>query len=207
LFRTKERNLLQLNKVAVFERSGQVLRVHTQWVIFAIILLINTAAALLISILLVRRPYAPGEGALIVMLLLLAVWSFGYAMITLVPLMEAKRFWLKFENIGILTVPVVWFIFTVQYARLDHWLNKFTGGLLFIIPAISLVILFSDSWFHVYYSTLRPVSESLGPLVIGRGAWYVVALVNSYIFNLMGMAVLIWCAVQYRDCIAGRPWP
>jgi diguanylate cyclase (GGDEF)-like protein len=36
-------------------------------------------------------------------------------------------------------------------------------------------------------------------LVIGRGSWYVVALVNSYIFNLMGMAVLIWCAVQYRD--------
>jgi diguanylate cyclase (GGDEF)-like protein len=59
--------------------------------------------------------------------------------------------------------------------------------------------LFSNSWFHVYYSSLQPVSDTVGPLVIGRGAWYVVALVNSYIFNLMGMAVLIWCAVQYRD--------
>jgi diguanylate cyclase (GGDEF)-like protein len=173
--------------------------VHTQWVAFAIVLLVNTAAALLIAILLVRRPSAPGERALVAMLMLLAVWSFGYAMITLVPEMEAKRFWLKFENIGILTVPVVWFIFTIQYARLDHWLNKFTGGLLFIIPAISLVILFSDSWFHVYYASLRPVSETVGPLVIGRGPWYMVGLVNSYIFNLMGMAVLTWCAVQYRD--------
>ena len=51
------------------------------------------------------------------MLWLLAVWSFRYAMITLMPEMETKVFWLKFENIGILTVPVVWFIFTVQYAR------------------------------------------------------------------------------------------
>jgi diguanylate cyclase (GGDEF)-like protein/PAS domain S-box-containing protein len=176
-----------------------VLLVHTQWVLFAIILLVNTAAALLIAILLVRRPSAPGERALVAMLLLLAVWSFSYAMITLVTELEAKRFWLKIENVGILTVPVVWFIFTVQYARLDHWLNKFTGSLLFVIPVVSLVILFSDSWFHVYYSTLRPVSESIGPLVIGRGSWYMVALVNSYIFNLMGMAVLVWCAVQYRD--------
>jgi diguanylate cyclase (GGDEF)-like protein len=173
--------------------------VHIQWIAFAIILLINTAAALLIAILLLRRPSAPGERALTAMLFLLAVWSFGYAMITLVPQLEAKRFWLKFENIGILTVPIVWFIFTVQYARLDRWLNKFTAALLFIIPAISLVILFSDSWFHVYYASLRPISGSVGPLVIGRGSWYIVALVNSYIFNLMGMAVLIWCAVQYRD--------
>jgi diguanylate cyclase (GGDEF)-like protein len=173
--------------------------VHTQWIVFASVLLVNTAAALLIAILLWRRPSAPGEGALIAMLFLLAVWSFGYAMITLVPELDVKRFWLKFENIGILTVPVVWFIFTVQYARLDHWLNKFTGSLLFVVPVISLVILFSNSWFHVYYSSLQPVSETVGPLVIGRGSWYIVALVNSYIFNLMGMAVLTWCAVQYRD--------
>ena len=172
---------------------------HMQWVIFAIVLLVNTAAALLIAILLMRRPYAPGERALIAMLLLLAVWSFGYAMITLVRGMEAKLFWLKFENIGILTVPVVWFIFTVQYARLDNWLSKLTGSLLFVVPAISLILLFSDRWFYIYYSVVRPVSESGGPLVIGRGSWYIVSLVNSYIFNLMGMAVLVWCAVQYRD--------
>jgi hypothetical protein len=67
--------------------------VHTQWIAFATILLVNTAAAVLIAILLVRRPAAPGERALIAMLFLLAVWSFGYAMITLVPEMEAKRFW------------------------------------------------------------------------------------------------------------------
>ena len=172
---------------------------HTQWIIFAIVLLINTAAALLIAILLARRSPAPGTRSLIIMLTLLAVWSFGYALITLVPELEAKRFWLKFENIGILTVPVVWFIFTVQYARLDHWLNKFTGSLLFVIPFLSLVFLFSEDWFRLYYSSIRPISEYGGPLVISRGSWYVVALVNSYIFNLMGMAVLVWSAFQYRD--------
>lgn len=172
---------------------------HTQWIVFAIVLLLNTAAALLIAIFLARRPSAPGMRSLTIMLILLAVWSFGYAMITLVQDLEAKRFWLRIENIGILTVPVVWFIFTVQYARLDRWLNRFTGSLLFVIPFLSLVFLFSDRWFGIYYSSIQPVSELGGPLVIGRGSWYVVALVNSYIFNLMGMLVLFWCAMQYRD--------
>ena len=172
---------------------------HIQWIIFAIVLLVNTAGALLIAILLMRRPPARGERALIAMLLLLAVWNFGYAMITLLPEVEDKVAWLKFENIGILTVPVVWFIFTVQYTRQDRWLNKFTGALLFLIPAVSLVFIFSDRWFPLYYASLRPVSEIGGPLVIGRGSWYVVGLANSYVFNLMAMVLLFWYAVQYRD--------
>ncbi len=170
-----------------------------QWIVFAAILLINTAAALFIVFLLMRRPSAPGLWSLIAMLYLLAVWSFGYALITLSPLLEAKRFWLRFENVGILCMPVIWFIFTVQYTRLDRWLNKLTGSFLFIIPVISLIILFSNQWFHFYYSSIQPISEQGGPLVIGRGPWYLVALVNSYIFNLMGMGLLTWRAVQYRD--------
>ena len=172
---------------------------HIQWIIFAIVLLVNTAGALLIAILLMRRPPARGERALIAMLFLLAVWNFGYAMITLLSEMDDKVVWLKFENIGILTVPVVWFIFTVQYTRQDRWLNKFTGALLFLIPAVSLVFLFSDRWFPLYYASLLPVSEAGGPLIVGRGSWYVVGLVNSYVFNLMAMALLFWFAVQYRD--------
>ena len=130
---------------------------------------------------------------------MLVVWNFSYAMITLVPSLEAKQFWLRLENIGILLVPVIWFIFTVQYTRLDRWLNFGTGSLLFVIPFISLVFVFSHSWFHLYYSTIRPVSEQGGPLVIGRGPWYLVSLVNNYTFNLIGMSLLIWRAVQYRD--------
>lgn len=170
-----------------------------QWIIFATVLLINTGAALFIAFLLLQRPPAPGLRSLRHMLYLLALWSFCYALITLFPLLEAKQFWLRFENIGILTVPVVWFIFTVQYTRLDRWLNRLTSSLLFVIPAISLALLFFNPWFHLYYSSIRPVSEYGGPLVISRGPWYLVALVNSYAFNLMAMGLLIWRAVQYRD--------
>src|SRR5215208_4492283 len=146
-----------------------------------------------------RRPSAPGLRSLISMLVLLAQWSFCYAMITLALDLEAQRFWLRFENIGILAVPVAWFLFTVQYTRLDRWLNRWTGSLLFVIPLISIVLVFSDAWFHFYYSAIRPISSAGGPLVIGRGPWYLVALVNSYTLNMIGMGILVWRAVQYRD--------
>ncbi len=133
------------------------------------------------------------------MLWMLAVWSFGYAMITLVPSLEAKRFWLRFENVGILSVPVFWFLFTVQYTQSNKWLNRFTGAVFFVIPLITITLIFSDNWFHYYYSSIRPVSEHAGPLVIERGPWYIYPTLHAYLLDLVGMGLLIWRAVQYRN--------
>ena len=133
------------------------------------------------------------------MLIGLAFWAFCYAMITFATSLEAKRFWLKLENIGILTVPVFWFFFTVQYTRLDKWLNKISAAWFFIIPLVSWILLFSDNWFHFYYSSILPISESGGPLIIERGPWYLIALIHSYLLNLIGIGLLIWQFIEYRN--------
>jgi diguanylate cyclase (GGDEF)-like protein/PAS domain S-box-containing protein len=171
----------------------------TQWNVFVIILLFNAIVASVIAILLGRKHPAPGRNAMIWMLAGLAVWAFSYAMITLSVSLEAKRFWLKIENIGILTVPAFWFIFTVQYAQVDKWLNKYTGALFFVIPLISLILIFPDVWFHYYYASVRPLSEYSGPLVIERGPFYLVTAIQAYLLNLLGMGVLIWRFVYYRN--------
>ena len=171
----------------------------TQWNIFIIILLTNAIVATSMAIMLGRKHRAPGRNAMVWMLAGLAVWALCYAMITLSLSLEAKIFWLRMENIGILTVPAFWLIFTVQYAQVDKWLNRNTAAFFFVIPLISLVLLFSNDWFHYYYSSVRPVSQTGGPLVIERGPWYLVAAIQAYLFNLAGMGVLIWRFVYYRN--------
>ena len=170
-----------------------------QWIGFAVILILNAAIASTVAFVLGQRHRAPGRNAMIWMLIGLAVWTFAYAMITLFPGMEAKLFWLKIENIGILTVPVFWFIFTVQYTGLDRWLNRYTSALFFIIPLLSLILLFVPTWFKFFYSAVQTVSESGGPLVITRGPFYFAPLIQAYLLNLTGMGVLIWRFVQYRN--------
>lgn len=136
---------------------------------------------------------------LVLMLYLLALWSFSYAMITLSPALEVKRFWLRIENIGILTVPALWFFFTIQYTRLDKWLNRYTGALFFIIPLVSLICIFSTAWFGHYYSSIQPFSARGGPLVVKGTQLYFVALAQSYSLNLVAIGLLVWRAIQYRN--------
>lgn len=169
------------------------------WIVFSLILVTNGLIALFLAVFLLRRPSAPGRTPLIWMLIMLAAWAFCYAMITISPTLEEKRFWLKLENLGIQTVPVFWFFFTLKFSQTDKWLNKFSGALFFIIPSISLVFLFNPNWFHFFYSSIYPVSESGGPLVIERAAWYFASLIQSYVLNLSGMGLLIWRFIQFRD--------
>lgn len=133
------------------------------------------------------------------MLWALAVWNFGYAMITVVPSLEAKRFWLRFENIGIMLLPVFWFLFTVQYTRNDRWLTRITGSLFFIVPLITLLFIWSDRWFHLYYSSIQPVSGNIGPLVIERGPWYPFPTTHAYFLIALCIILLVLRAVQYRN--------
>lgn len=170
-----------------------------EWIIFASILLLNSAAASFIAVFLARRPQAPGRRSLLFMLAMLAVWNFSYAMITLSTAQETKLLWLKLENIGILTVPIFWFFFALRYNRLDGWLNRYTASLFFIIPGVSLFFLFSERWFDLYYASVSPVTHLGGPLVIERGPWYVVALIYSYLVNLAAIGLLIRRAVQHRN--------
>ncbi len=170
-----------------------------QWIIFASILILNAATSFVIAFLLSRRPEKPGLRAMAFTLVGLGIWSFCYAMITVSPTLEEKHVWLKLENIGIIIVPVLWFFFTMEFTRLDGWLTgKPIKWLFWIIPAISLFIIFSERWFQLYYTATQIAMESGGPLIISRGPIYWVALTQSYLLELIGVGVMVWRFIQSR---------
>jgi diguanylate cyclase (GGDEF)-like protein/PAS domain S-box-containing protein len=179
----------------------------TKWIIFAVILIANALAAFAIAALLLRRPHKSGIRSMAFMLLGLSTWSFCYAMITISASLGEKLFWLKLENIGINSVPVLWFFFALKYTRLDKWLTgKPMQFLFWIIPSVSLLFIFSENWLHLYYPATRIATESGGPLIITRGPMYWAALAQTYPLTLAGMAVLVWRFIQSR-LIYGRQMP
>jgi len=171
-----------------------------KWIIFAIILVANSIASLTIAIILLRRPQKTGIHLMSFVLIGLGTWSLAYAMITLSHTLEEKHIWLRVENIGIVSVPVLWFFFSMRYTRLDKWMaNKPALFLFWVIPAISMAMLSSERWFHLYYTSTHLAAETGGPLVISRGPMYWVQLTQSYMLNLIGVSVLTWRFFTSRD--------
>ncbi len=175
------------------------------WTFFAWILLFNTLIALYIAWgLKSRNIRKSGSEVLVWMFIALAVWTFSYAMINLSVSLEAKRFWLKVENIGIVTTPTLWFLFVTTYTKQDKWLKKKGKLLLFLVPAITIALLFSERWFYLYYTSAIPYANNIGPLIIERGVWYKVQVIQSYLLLAVGTLLMLWHLVVFRDIYQKR---
>lgn len=170
-----------------------------RWIIFGVILVINSIFAITTIILITRKFDVAGRDALIMMLCSLAIWSFAYAMITFSSDLETKKFWLRVENVGILSQPVFWIIFILGYSRQGRALNWGYIALLSIVPAVSMIMIASDRWFHLYYSSVKLLDGNYGPLVIERGPWYGVAVFQAYALDLIATILLIWRFIQFRN--------
>jgi diguanylate cyclase (GGDEF)-like protein/PAS domain S-box-containing protein len=170
-----------------------------KWVVFGVVLVINTVFALSVAAFIARKLVVPGRNSLVFVLILLAVWSFTYAMITFSTSMEMKHFWLKVENIGIIAQPVLWFIFILSYIRQTRFLKWPFIAMLCIIPVVSLAMIFSDGWFHLYYTSIKSLTENGGPLVIARAPWYWIQLAQSYALNVVGAIFLVSRFIEFRN--------
>jgi diguanylate cyclase (GGDEF)-like protein/PAS domain S-box-containing protein len=169
------------------------------WISFASILTLNAIAALSIAYLLSRKHPAPGLKDMSRMFLALAVWAFFYAVTAITADPEIKHLWLRLENLGIASVPVFWFFFVVRYTKQDKWLSRPFAALFWVIPAITWIFLFSERWFYLYYTSTTPFDGAYGPLVITRGPWYMVQLVQTYALLASATMILIWRLIQYRN--------
>ncbi len=168
-----------------------------RWTILAGILFLNALLAGVIAILLRRKRRAPGGAEMMAVFVGLGIWTFAYAMITLWPTLDGKIFWLRVENIGITGVPLLWFLFAARYTKRDKWLTRPGLILLTVIPVTSLVLIFSGQWFHLFYTSVTPVSGETGPLKISRGVWYYFSLAQNYTLIGAGALLLFWHFIQF----------
>ncbi len=173
---------------------------QTQWAFFSFILIINTLAAIALGFIVLRRRNAPGGVSATLMFFALSVWTLAYAMITISSDMPTKIFWLRVENIGILSVPFLWLTFAIEYTLKEQKIHFFWRTILWIVPLTSLTFLLSDKWFHLYYQALKAMeADGTGPLVITRGSWYSVQLIAAYGSLALGFLLFLWTMFRLRD--------
>lgn len=100
--------------------------------------------------------------------------------------------------IGVVAVPGLFLTFALAFARYDSLLTKrFIGGL-FIEPAITLLLVWTNKYHHLVFLsvTYRTNSNFVQPHII-PGSWYQVNLAYSYLLLAAGLAAV---GHEYLHC-------
>jgi PAS domain S-box-containing protein len=155
-------------------------------------LLLTTLLSGVLTVLAWRRRHIPGAPALIFLMLANVVWSFGYMLELSTSNLNAQIFWAKFEYLGIVSITVLWYIFTIQYTRQEELITRGRLILLFLIPILGLLAVWTNEWHRLVWSSIHQVSnQGLTILSLEHGAAFWLIVLYSYVMMLAGTIVLV----------------
>ncbi len=145
----------------------------------------------------------PGQKLFALLIVAASFYSITYGLEIASPSLALKIFWIKIENIGIVTIPSIWFLFAIRYNQQARWFTNRYAAALFIIPAITLFLL-ATKWSSFHYASLTEYSPTGGPLIVGRGPWYWVQIIHTYSLLLLGTLAFLWPMVRYPENYRGH---
>lgn len=163
-------------------------------------LLFFTAAivSLLIAIIALLRRLKPGGLAFAGAMLSVFFWLIFRVFEGVTDSYLERIFWAKFEYLGITTLPVFYFIFACQFSHKDSWINKKNLMFLFIIPLITLILVFTNEQHHLIWTSVTPViGNGIKSLVYEHGIFFWINLIYSYFLLLVGIIHLINTYLNY----------
>ena len=126
-----------------------------------------------------------------------AEWSFAAALETAAVGIPAEVFWSKVEYLGTASAPVLFVIFVLEYIRLDKRLTPRNRVLLWLIPAITVIMAATNQWHGLVWNSFTPSPAGDNLLVYGHGAWFWVFVAYDYILIMGGSLCLIWAVIRY----------
>ena len=116
----------------------------------------------------------------------IAAWTLTYAIHFLVVTEHARFFWLRATYLGVLTVPTMFLVFSIQYANRGQWLKKRVIALLTIEPVLTFILLWTDPWHNLFFG-----GKHVDGMILGGGQWFWINVIYSYGLVLFAIILLI----------------
>lgn len=159
--------------------------------VYSITLLLFGIAAVIMSIIIFRRSgEAVRQFAYISMGI--SIWSIAYAFELSSFEYSKMIFWLRFEYIGVAFLPAMWIQFIIKFIGKRHWLSIPRDLLLYTIPAITFVAVWTNDYHHLYYSSIEVATTGPFPVLnLNVGPWYIIHAIYFYFLLIFGLYLLL----------------
>jgi len=167
--------------------------VNWQYNPYAIPSLVSAVVAVVVMAVAWRRRAASGARAFFFFMLAIWVWTTFNAVLLVTPDIPAQLFWVKMLYFGVVTVPVGWLTFTIQYTNRQEWLTRRRLGLLFIHPALTLLVIWTNDAHHLMwrYTGIDYARPFIPAAILSNGIWFWNVVAYNYALVLIGTVLII----------------
>ncbi|WP_440766220.1 sensor histidine kinase [Natronorubrum sp. DTA7] len=133
------------------------------------------------------------------------LWAFAYALQLAGANVATKVFWANVVHVGVAIVPVAWLCFTLQFTGRGHWLTRRSVLSLSTVPAVYVVLVFSNEYHRLVREPLGVEAVADASLLIFRqsfGPAFYTHAAYGYALMIAGVVLLVqllfWSPRVYR---------
>lgn len=126
---------------------------------------------------------------------------------TSAPTPVEKIFWSKFEYFGGVTTPILYLIFVMRFTGRDKYLSMKNIIFLFIIPAITVILVMTNEYHHLIWTGYSAISKktNLMEYYHGTGFW-IGYIFYTYVMLLIATIYLIMFIIRQNEPFRTQGW-
>ena len=159
---------------------------------YTIILLVSAVVSGWLAVFAWRRRSVTAGTELALLMLSIALWSLFQGFEGMATTHFTKMLWGSFSYLGSQTTPVFFLLFALRYTQQDRWLTARRIALLWVIPFISIVLVFTSGVQHLVWNSVTLTHSSVGITAIyAHGPWFWVEVAYGYLLILLGIIALL----------------
>jgi signal transduction histidine kinase/PAS domain-containing protein len=139
-----------------------------------------------------HRRAAPGAPAFALLMAAVTHWCVGNAFQLVGADLETKILWTEIQYPAIVLIPLAWLAFALQFTGRESWIRTSTLLLASLVPAVSLVMVFTSGAHTLFWSSRR--LADVGPYLVleaERGPWFWVNTSYAYLAMLTGTLLML----------------
>jgi PAS domain S-box-containing protein len=152
-----------------------------------------------------RHRHATGVMPFSLMMLILFQWGLSYILELAAPDLESKLGWATFMFAGVVTTPVVWLAFALEYTGRKAWLTRNRILLLSILPLCTMGIILTNASHGLFWESISLAHEGgFFLLKTTNGAWFWVHAGYSYSLIMIGLVLIIRALLRWPAPYRGQ---
>lgn len=159
--------------------------------VYSVFFLATALVSFFVAFLAWQRRLVKGAKELSFLLIAAGLGAFCLIFETASPSINEKIFWSKLEFVGGIATPVLYLIFSFRYTNKDQFLSRKYVLLLFLVPAITLLLTVTNNLHHLIWTGTSVIAEgtNLMEYYHGIGFW-LGYIAYSYV-------MLFWAAINF----------
>jgi diguanylate cyclase (GGDEF)-like protein len=164
---------------------------------YSVAYLFTIGLSLVVAYISWRKRETPGSLPLALFMLAVAEWSFAAALEAAAGGIPAKVILSKIEYLGIVSSPILYLLFALQYSRQNKWLTRRNIVILWVLPVVTLAIAVTNDWHKLLWTSFAPVLRGEIILIFTHGIWFWVLVAYAYLSILVGVLSLVLAAIRF----------